>query len=397
VKLDYIKTYINSLFLVYCMLNTWPSFKTGEVNEIFKTFPATEQKIIDEYLQYRKARGNNIEGKLLDIRRGIIQVIRVLGKDYKNLGISIDYKNINTSNKENIPLKTLRNLIAVINTVQNNSWKNKIKCDLRLFLKFKFKDWSIRFNDFDDITITAIDNSKRINSGSIYNKDQVKKLISHEGKMFYKSFIATQYEAGLRTGEVRLLKWSDIKFNVDEDISEVTINATKTGKTRTVFIKDATFYLKKLKEEQENSGQRSVYVFPSKKDINKPCNKATINLWFGLLTQKALGKKGWPYLMRHSKATELYTLADEGKISDATASRFMGHSKNMKNVYQHCNAEKIKQMLKDQIYHLEELPPEKKAEYEKKLGELNEKYELLAKVVSDMAKKDKKFMKTIKK
>ena len=66
-----------------------------------------------------------------------------------------------------------------------------------------------------------------------YNtKEDIEKLVRHETRMFFKAWILTQFEAGLRTGEVGLIKWDDIKFNVDEDISELSIYATKTKKDR---------------------------------------------------------------------------------------------------------------------------------------------------------------------
>ena len=209
-----------------------------------------------------------------------------------------------------------------------------------------------------------------------YNtKEDIEKLVRHETRMFFKAWILTQFEAGLRTGEVGLIKWDDIKFNVDEDISELSIYATKTKKARTVFVKEATFYLKKLKEGQENTKTKGVYVFHSKNDINKPVNSYTLSLWFRGLTQKALGRKGWLYLLRHSKASELYGLSRENKISRDTAQSFMGHNRDMSYVYDHTNSEAIKKMLKDQIFHIEDLPPEKKDEYEKKIAALTGRME----------------------
>lgn len=354
------------------MLKTWPIFKRGEVNMLYKNFPESEKRFIEEYLLYRKARGCNVESKVNDIRRIIIQTIHVIGEDYKKLSMPIK--------RDNVPLKILRNFLAVLNSSNlSNSVKNNLKCDFKIFLKQKFNDWSLRFQNFDDVKLVNSMNEEKLNSGNLIKKEQVEKLVRLEPRIYWKAFLLVQYECGLRTIETRLLKWTDIKFDVDGDISEINIYATKTGKARTVFVKEATFYLKKLKEEQENLNQKSIYVFPAKTDLHISCKKATVNCWFGNLSQRVFGKRFWPYQLRHCRATELYTLADEGKIAEATASRFMGHAKNMKDVYLHLNSDKIKKMLKDQIYNLEELPPEKKHELEEGLEKLEEENRKLEK------------------
>ncbi len=336
------------------MLNKFPVFRRFQVEEIFKDLDSKERKFIEDYVQYRKARGLVSEDKLADCKRRVLQIIFILGKDYYHFD-----------------LKKLRDLLALINTSDlKNTTKNDIKVDLKNFLRYKFPDWSLRFSNLEDIkTQQHSVNGEKLNPSSMIKKAEIEKLVKHETKTYWKAFLLVQYEAGLRTGEVRNLKWSDIKFNVDGDISELSIYATKTKKARSVFVKESTFYLKKLKEEQENVEKKGIFVFHGKFDINKPIDKSSVSCWFGSLTQKTLGRKCWNYLLRHSRGTELYQLSREGKISRDTAKDFMGHSKDMSYFYEHLDSKKIKEMLKDQIYKLEDLPPEKKAELEKQLEE----------------------------
>jgi uncharacterized alpha-E superfamily protein len=101
-----------------------------------------------------------------------------------------------------------------------------------------------------------------------------------------------------------------------------------------------------------------------KKNVNHPINKTTVSMWMRELGDKALGKSIWNYLLRHSRATELYRLAKQGKISKDTAIEFMGHSEDMSNIYTHLDSKEIKEMLKNQVYKLEDLPEEKKHELE---------------------------------
>lgn len=336
------------------MLNKFPKFQRFQVEKIFKDLDSKEKQFIENYVQYRKARGLVSEDKLADCKRRVLQIIFILGKDY--------YK---------FDLKKLRDLLGLINTSDlKNTTKNDIKVDLKNFLKYKFPDWSLRFANLEDIkTQQHSVNGEKLNPSSMIKKAEIEKLVKHETKTYWKSFLLVQYEAGLRTGEVRNLKWSDIKFNVDEDISELSIYATKTKKARSVFVKEATFYLKKLKEEQENTEKKGIYVFHSIHNLNQPIDKSSVSCWFSSLTQRTLGRKCWNYLLRHSRGTELYQLSREGKISRDTAKDFMGHSKDMSYFYEHLDSKKIKEMLKDQIYKLEDLPPEKKAELEKQIEE----------------------------
>ncbi len=337
------------------MLKTYPKFKRNEIGKYYKKLPTTEKTIIKDYLEYRTARGVTSERKIKDIKRVVLQVRYIIKKNYNE-----------------IDLKDLRGFLSIINQSRlTESTRNNLKIDLKNFLKFLFKDWSDKFNGLEDIKLKSnIRNEEKINSKTIFKKEDIEKLMKHENKTFWKAFLITQYEGALRTMETRFLTWDKISFNIDEEISEVNIFATKTQKARTIFIKEATFYLKKLKEEQENKGIKTEFCFPSSRNIKEPVDKGAVSIWFRRLTEKALGRKGWNYLLRHSRATELYTLAKENKIAKDTAIAFMGHSEDMSHTYTHLNSGAVKKMLKDQVYKLEDIPEEKKQELIKRIEEL---------------------------
>lgn len=331
------------------MLKEYPRFEKGEVMEKFDNLSKKEKESLEEYLKYRQARGVTTKETLGDIKRYILHIRFIVQKPL-----------------EKLDLKDLRGFLALLNSTQaiGDYAKNDIKIDLKNFLKWKFKDWNMRFAEFEDIKLVSKPmNEKKLNASAILHKEDIENIMKHETKMVWKAFFMTQYEAGLRTKETRFLKWSDINFNVDDQISELNIYATKTDKARTIFVKEATFYLRKLKEEQENLGTKGVYVFHTKRDLNKPIDKGTVSIWARGLAKKS-GKYFWSYLLRHSRATELYLLADENKIAENTASKFMGHSTSMKETYLHLDKNKIKTMLKDQVYKLEEMPPKEKREFE---------------------------------
>ena len=327
------------------MLESFPHFERGQIDAFYKTISKQNKELLEEYFEYRRARGVNTDDKIKDIRRFLLQLKFIIKKEYKALD-----------------LKDFRKFLALLNnSYLSEHHKNNVKADLKNFLKFIFPDWSMRFNNFEDLRYNSnARNEEKINASAMISKDNIDKLISHEPKIYWKAFLLIQYEAGLRTKEVRFLKWEDVQLNVDGDLSELKIYATKTGKSRPLFVEKATHYLKLLKEEQENLGEKSVYIFHAKVKTTNPVHKSTVNMWFRRLTKRVLGAQKWNYLLRHSRATELYKLAKENKISKDTAIKFMGHSEDMSSTYTHLDKEDVKKMLKEQVYHLEKLPPEKK-------------------------------------
>ena len=364
---------------MFFMLKKYPKFKRNQIEEYYKKLEKVAIATIKEYLQYRKARGVTSERKIADIRRTIIQLHYIFQKDYNK-----------------IELKDLRGYLALLNSSHlTESTKNNMKIDLKNFLKFIFNDWSMRFSGLEDIKLNGNGrNEEKINSNTIFSKEDIEKLMKHENKTFWKAFLMVQYEGGLRTIEAREIKWKDIKLNCDNDISEINIFATKTQKARSIFVKESTFYLNKLREEQENENKKSPYVFQSSRDINKPIGKGAVNIWFRRLTEKALGRRGWNYLLRHSRATELYTLAKQNKISKDTAISFMGHSEDMSHTYTHLDSKEVKKMLKDQVYKLEDIPEEEKNELKKRI-EILEKF-LIQEMGFDGSEKDITISPTIK-
>ena len=339
------------------MLKQYPKFGRGQVEKIYKSLSKKEKAIIENYLNYRRARGSEVEKKVKDIRRFILQIRHIIQKEFSKINVD-----------------DFRNLFSMINTsYYKDSVRFELKITIKNFLKWLFNDWSVRFNNFEGIKNgNSGINEEKINSKNLFKIEDIEQCMKAETTMYWKAFFITQYEAALRTGETSGLKWSDIKFNVDNDISEINIYATKTKKARAVFVEKGTFYLKQLEEEQKNTNKKSIYCFPARTNLDAPINKSTISNWFRRLTKKALGVERWNYLLRHSRATELYRLAEQGKISKDTAIRFMGHSEDMSKIYTHLNSDEVKQMLKDQVYKLEDIPEEKKHELEKEITYLKQ-------------------------
>lgn len=119
---------------------------------------------------------------------------------------------------------------------------------------------------------------------------------------------------------------------------------------------------------------KSEYVFPSPTDKNKPVGKQNINLKVSYLSKKVLGRKIHSYVIRHSRANEVYQ-----NVPEKIGAKFMGHSAKMGDFYTHLSSKNIKEAMLKSVYNLEELPPEKKTELEKKMEIMQKKIEFFEK------------------
>ncbi|MBU3913611.1 MAG: site-specific integrase, partial [Nanoarchaeota archaeon] len=248
------------------MLKEYTPITTDEKEKILGKLPKSEQKDINDYLNYRKSRGLNALSKIGDVRKDIIHLRHTSQKDLSKLDITEIIK--------------LSSLVKSSNYGQYS--KNEVLTNLKRYIKWKNPNLNLE----DVKLIKEPVSEKVITQKDLLSKEDVEKLIRHEPKMFWKAFLITQYEAGLRTKEARYLKWDDIQFNSDGDLSALNVFATKTKKIRQVFVKEATFYLKKLKEEQRNLNQVGTYVFHSRKDLNLPIDRGNVSHWMRRLSEK---------------------------------------------------------------------------------------------------------------
>lgn len=335
------------------MRQTYPVYKKGELEDIYKKLLDSDKQLISKYIDYCAiSAGKN---KLADMRRSIIQFRNVTGKQL-----------------DEITLQDLRDFLTLLNkSDRKNYTKNGIKTHVRKFLRWHYKDWSERFSELADINLVNGFNEEKINEGVLLHKEDIEKVMKAEKDLRRKTFFITLYETGLRPVELRNLKWKDIKFNIDGDISELHIFATKTGKARTTYVKESTFYLQKLMNYKDGE-----LVFCARDNKNKPIAKQTACAWLDEMGKQALKRHIFPYILRHSRATELYA-----SMPSKTAQKFLGHGKDMSDFYAHLSSKDVKEAVTKTVYKFEELPPEKREDYEKRIkalefviSDINNKY-----------------------
>lgn len=329
------------------MKKQYPKYRRGQLLKIKSKLPKSEREELQEYEDYCKM--NAAEKKVGDMIRSVVQFRDVCGKPCTDL-------------------KTLRDFLTLLNTSNREKWtKNGIKIHIKHYLRWKFKDWSERFDGFKDVKLGNGFNGKRINEGVLINEGDIERMVKAEPRLYWKSFLAVLFESGLRPIELTSLKWKDVRFNIDGDISELHVYSTKTEKSRTVYINQSTFYLKKLQEESNSD-----LIFPAIRNKNKPINKATISMWLKRLSEKVLGRQIFPYVLRHSRATQLYK-----SMPSKVAQKFMGHGRDMTEFYAHLSSEDVKEMVAKTVYNFEDVTPERKHELEQQVEDLQAQIKFL--------------------
>lgn len=282
-----------------------------------------------------------------------------------------------------INLEDLREFLRILKQSKFSDYtKNDIKGHLQRFLKWHFKDWSIRFNAFEDIKFNSEpQRATEIKPEDVLSKGDVERLIKAEPEIYYKCFIICQYQGALRTLETRQLKWDMIDIQ-DNDIGFLNVtskknkNATEKKRIAVPLNSQAVYLLNELKKWQTETNNKSPYVFPSWQDVNSYVSSGTISKWFSRLTKRVLKKPITNYMLRHSQGEHLHNLVRDGKLSKENALLMMGHSEKMfDKTYSHPNIKTLKEVLKKQVLDIDYIAPEKKHELELQIEQLKKEQE----------------------
>ena len=339
------------------MEQSYPKYLRYELKNIFDALPHSERTTIKQFIAYCAISAG--ERKQGDVMRSIVQFRHIVQRDLSK-----------------ITIQDLRRFLAILNQSDRREYtKNGIKAHIRRFLKWRFKDWSQRFEEFRDIKLKRAFNEQRINEGTLLKTEQIEAIVKKEPDFVRKAFFTTLYESGMRPQELRLLQWKHVHVDGDQGLSQIHVFATKTSRARTVFVKEATFYLKRLFENRE-----SEYVFPSPENKNEPLPKSTSFRWIQEMG-KAVHIHMFPYLLRHTRAHELYS-----RMPSKVAQRFMGHGSDMSDLYAHISSKDIKESMLKTVYNFEELPEDTKHKLEIQVDALQKEIDVIRKHFPEIAR-----------
>lgn len=342
------------------MIDKYPTFSRYELPRIFERLPWQEQKLIEDFIAYCGITAG--PGKQEDIKRNLIQFRHIIQKNFGE-----------------ISLTDLRHFLILLNHSDRKEYtRNGIKAHIRRFLRWHFKDWSQRFDEFQDIKLRNAFNEEKINEGTLLKKEQIELIVKRERDFVRRAFFVILYESGMRPQELTQLRWKNVRIDVGQGLSQIHIFATKTARARTVFVKEATSYLRKLFDNRA-----SEYVFPAHEDANTPLPKSTSFRWVQEMG-KAVGLNIFPYLLRHTRAHELYS-----RMPAKVAQKFMGHGSDMSNLYAHISSKDIKESMLKTVYNFEEISEERKTALEleveklrKEVDTIREHFPLISRIVT---------------
>lgn len=325
------------------MKKEYPRFVRYEIEKFFNGLSQEEKDDIDKYIDYCKISVG--DGKASDMRRSVIQFRYIIEKP---LSVTT--------------LDDLRGFLSLLNHSKREKYTtNGIKVHIRKYLRWKFKDWSVRFDEFSDVRLQNGFNEKKLNGGTLLKPEDIEKIMKQENNILKKCFFIGLYESGARVGEWRTATWNKVKLYTDGDISTISIYSPKTKRSRNVLVKECSFYLSKLKETS-----KSKYIFPSVENSNEPLTKTTAHRWVSEMCEAVGIKNVYPYVLRHSRAHHLYS-----NLPSKIAQRFLGHGKDMSDFYDHIESKDVKESMLKIVYNFNDIPQERKHELEVKMDNVD--------------------------
>jgi integrase/recombinase XerD len=263
--------------------------------------------------------------------------------------------------------------LILLNDSNRTEWtKNDIKKLLRRFIRFHYKN-----NKMIDLIKCKSDsnafNHERVNENTLVTKDEFNRILKVTTSLKQKAILSILFETACRPAELRLLKWNDIKL----DVASITFFCGKTKKSRTIPIQDSIIHLQRYKTVFEYPEVREDdYVFPSPQSRDKSLSSGTLPILLKRLSKKAgIGRNIFPYLLRHSRLTEI-----NQKLPIHLATKFAGHSVKQSQTYVHLSSKDLTSAMR-KIWKDKKIPQEQKNKYEKELAELKKQIKAIQEVI----------------
>lgn len=362
------------------MKEEYPSYKKGSTEEMYEELKGKEKKEVDNFFNFCNTTCS--KKRLKKYKRILMQAKDIMEKSL----IELEEQDI-------------INFLAVVNNSDRSDWtKNDIKKCFKRFVKWYYDDMNLLTNEklkqaFKGVSSKRARNKEKINPNTLLTEKELEKLIRAAKSLKWKAIISLLYEAALRPCELVKLKWKDIKFNDQKGIARIHIYSPKTGETRNIPIQDSIVHLKRWKEEyQYPNRKKRDYVFPGQRKREKHISSASLNKIIKTKGKQAgIDKKVYPYILRHTRLTELHK-----KLPEKIAAKFGGHSIETSELYSNLDDDDIEESMLNRVYQTKEINDERKHELEKEIEKLKNQQEEIAKKVQGELKDTQKIFKILK-
>ncbi len=342
------------------MKKQYSKYKAGELFVVKSNLSTKDKGILNKFMVF--CGGTAGEKKLKIIEGKMLQIIDVS---------QIPYDKWN--------LDKLREFLAILKKSDlSKATKNDIKKILKRFLKEYYEDWSKQFKGLQDIKGESDINEERVNANTIFTAEELEKIIRTAENLRFKALIMLMYESGGRPQEILSLRWKDINL----EKGEVKLHSTKNNTIRINPIKESVIHLERYKQEYPFPNvSPNDFIFPAPKNRKEHFSVSYLSNLFNTLIKKALGRNSFPYVLRHTRATEL-----QKKLPPKVYEKFMDHSIDTATRYSHLDKDDVREIMLEKVYHIEELTEKEnkrikklEKEFEKHKQETNKKFFELSK------------------
>lgn len=224
-------------------------------------------------------------------------------------------------------IKEWKNKILTTQTISQSRY-NKYHRVLNFIFKYAFENEYIEKN-----LMLLVDRKSKLfapstNRDSKYYTTAEAAAIMKHASGWFKVFMTTLFNSGLRTGEALALKWSDIEFEKDYITIQRSIrkgiikNTTKTGVSRKIDLNKPLKTL--LLEYQSTQAVSSIWLFPNPNTGN-PYTEPKSIIRYKL--KPLLKKLDIPYRTLYATRHTFATSAVENNIPLTYIQRQLGHQK----------------------------------------------------------------------
>jgi integrase len=324
-------------------------YKGESLDSVLKGLSKKNKDLIADFLKYCQITAG--ASSIVKIRNKIIVIADTIHKDLDSL-----------------TLENVRDFLVSLNKCNRAiATKNDTKKTLKRFLRWKYPDWSSKFNQLSDVKLNTKNEQRNISKSDLLTPDEMRILVSSVDSLKYKTILLIMQETANRPEEILKLRWKDINFNSNE----IKLYSSKTGETRTIPINESVKHLIRYRTECFFETPRAEdFVFPSPNNKEKHLTTQGLNDFLNNLEHRLKFKKHlYPYLWRHSILSRMIKT-----LSPKVYEMFSGHSLEMgMKTYAHLDNNDLREELFKKVYQLEELTPqdtEKIKELEKKFDNL---------------------------
>jgi integrase len=321
-------------------------YKKVLLDSVYDNLSKKNKTLITDFLKYCQITAG--DSSIVKIRNKIILIADTLNKDL-----------------EQLTLEDVREfLVALTKCNKAIATKNDTKKVLKRFIRWKFKDWSSKFNQLSDVKLNTKNEQRNISKSDLLTADEMRIIVSSVDSLKYKTILLLMQETANRPEELLKLKWKDIDFNTNE----VKLNSAKTGESRNIPISESIKHLVRYRTECfYETPRKDDYVFPSNRSKQEHLTAQGLNDFLIRLERRIDFKKHlYPYLWRHSILSRMIKT-----LSPKVYEMYSGHSlETGMKIYSHLDTDDLKEELYSKVYEMKELPLSERLQLQKEISNM---------------------------